>query len=118
MSSAALLILITALVTSIVTLCLAAVVYKVFLAGRIERRAEQIGDDLEQRVRAGVMQAGEDLLPKFREQVALGFKDALAAAARGEHVEESVRAMARSGADLLEEGLGALFGRRGPSDRR
>lgn len=117
MNSAAILVLVTALVTAIVTLALAALVYKLVVAPRLERRAEQIGEDLQARVRAGVQQAGEDLLPKFREQVALGFRDALAAAARGEHVEESVRAMARSGADLLEDSLGALFGRRRPPSK-
>ena len=74
--------------------------------------ARALAEELEQRVRAGVMSGGEELLPKFRQQVTAGFRDALVATAKGEHVEESVRAMARSGADLLEEGLGALLGRR------
>ena len=105
-------IVVTGLVSAIITLIVMWLVYELALKPRLQRQADRMADELEARVRAGVLSAGEELLPKFREQVAAGFKDALAAAARGEHVEESVRAMARSGAELLEDGLGARFGKR------
>lgn len=105
-------IVLTAVVTAIVTVGLMALVHQWVLRPRLERRLEALADELEQRVRSGVISGGEELLPKFRQQVTAGFRDAIVATAKGEHVEESVRAMARSGADLLEEGLGALLGRK------
>lgn len=105
-------IVVTAVLTACVTVGLMALVHHWVLRPRLEQRMEALAEELEQRVRAGVMSGGEELLPKFRQQVTSGFRDALVATAKGEHVEESVRAMARSGADLLEEGLGALLGRR------
>ncbi len=103
---------VTGLISATTTLIVMWLAYELVLKPRLQCRAEVLADELEARVRAGVLSAGEELLPKFRQQVTAGFKDALLTAARGEHVEESVRAMARSGADLLEEGLGALLGRK------
>ena len=77
-----------------------------------QARIRDLAEEFERWVESGAMAAGERLLPRFREQVTAGFKEALRDAARGEHVEESVRAVARSGADLLEEGLRVLLGRK------
>ena len=50
-------------------------------------------------------------MPRFREQVRDGFKDALADAMRGSVLERAGEELARRGGSILETGVNILFGR-------
>ena len=71
--------------------------------------------EFEQRVQRGVTNAGQELLPVFRQEVANGFRDALQGITADRLGEGTARAMSR-GADLFEKGLRGLFGSP-PNDR-
>jgi hypothetical protein len=55
--------------------------------------------------------AAEEVLPRFREQVRDGFKDALADAMTGGVLERAGEELARKGESILETGVNILFGR-------
>jgi hypothetical protein len=65
--------------------------------------------EFEQRVKSGALAAGEELLPKFREQVSLGFQDALARSRAAGLVEGAAGAV-NLGADFLGSSLSAVLG--------
>ncbi len=62
----------TSLLSSLLTAVLVLVLVRVYL----NRRIGQIAQVLTERVRQGVGEAGEELLPRFRAEVAEGFADA------------------------------------------
>lgn len=108
-----LLVLLTALTSSAVTLLLAYYIYSRHLQVRLDRQLEQIQIAFEARVKSGVLEAGQELLPQFREQVKLGFTDALAQSHTAGLVEETAKVMSVGkdlGAGIVETGLNALFG--------
>lgn len=115
-----LMILLTALISSAMTLSLAYVIYVRDLKPQLDRQLEQIQAEFEARVRAGVLAAGQELLPDFREQVKLGFTDALSQSHTAGLVEETAKVMSVGkdlGAGIVETGLNALFGRGKPTKR-
>lgn len=79
------------------------------IAPQLQTTLEQIQAEFEQRVKRGVLAAGEELLPHLREQVRLGFQDALKQTQTGEMVE-SYASVVNKGADLIANSVGALFG--------
>lgn len=97
----------TAVVTSLATLGLAWLLYETRLRPRLERRIEELADLLETRVHKGVKDAGIELLPAFQERVEAGFRDAMASLP-----EKGASTIAKAGANLLGEGLNTLFGRK------
>lgn len=109
MSVSWLAILFTALASALVTLALGWIVVRLSVLPRLQRELEASQDEFERRVRAGVEAAGRDLLPAFREQVKLGFQDALRSSETGELVEGYASVVNR-GADLISDRIGDLFG--------
>ena len=107
MQDTILIVIITALVTSLTTLALAYLLYRAKLKHELEASIKRLGDTLEERVHDGVLRAGDELLPKFRDKVTEGFTKALA-----EWPTSEVTRMARSGANLVEEGLNTIFGKK------
>ena len=101
----------TAVCSSLLTWLVAALWWKLRLQRQLEARLDALGETLEQRVRNGVLSAGEELAPAFRGEVEQGFRKALIAVASGEDIDDSVRAMARNSMDLVNSGLSALLGR-------
>lgn len=99
----------TALATAGVTLGLAWIGYRLWGQRRVEAELARIQDEFERRVKAGVLAAGEELLPALREQVRLGFTDALRSSRAAGLAEGTAKVVADS-ADLLVDGLGNLFG--------
>lgn len=79
------------------------------LQTRLEQALKSVQDEFEQRVKRGVLAAGEELLPHLREQVRLGFQDALAKSQAAGLVENTA-SVVNLGADLVSGSLGALFG--------
>lgn len=105
--------LIIAAATSLLTACLTWLVawwvYRRHLQARFEQQLLQAQEAFERRVQSGVKAAGEELLPAFREQVTLGFQDAIKGTATAGLVEDSARMVSRS-AEVLEDGMKSLFG--------
>lgn len=101
----------TALCSSLLTWAVAGLWWKLRLQQQLEAQLDKLGDTLEQRVRSGVLSAGEELAPQFRGEVEQGFRKALIAVASGADIDDSVKAMAKSSMDLVNSGLSALLGK-------
>ena len=99
----------TAVLSSVLTLLLAYLFYRKRIEPALEARMGRVQDEFEQRVQRGVSNAGQELLPAFRQEVANGFRDALQGITADRLGEGTARAMSR-GADLFEKGLRGLFG--------
>lgn len=98
-----------ALAGGVVSLVLAYLAYRLWGESRIEAALVRIEAQFEQRVRQGVIAAGEQLLPKFREQVAQGFRDAL----KDSHaagIAEGTAKIVSGSTELVVESLSNLFG--------
>lgn len=102
-------ILASALLSSLLTAIALLLVYKLHLRGELDQLLSQTQLEFERRVKLGAVAAGEELLPKFREQVSLGFQDALAKSQTAGLMEKGAGAM-NLGADLLGNSLGAFLG--------
>ena len=102
-------VLLTALLSAALTWLVAYGVYKRRLARELDSRLEQIQSEFEARVKSGVLAAGAELLPALREQVKLGFQDALRETQAGTMVEQYAGAVNRS-TDALANRLGGMFG--------
>ena len=99
----------TALASSLLTLALAWLGYRAWARPRLAAELLKAQDAFEQRVRAGVLAAGRELLPALREQVKLGFQDAL----KDSHaagIAEGTAKVVTGSTDLLMDGLSNLFG--------
>ena len=102
-------VIVTALASSALTLALGFAVWRAWAAPRVDVQLLQVQDAFEQRVRAGVLAAGRELLPELREQVKLGFQDAL----KGSHaagIAEGTAKIVSGSTDLVADALGNLFG--------
>lgn len=102
-------VILTALLSAALTWAVAWWFYKRRVASQLEQTLQEIQTEFEQRVKSGVLAAGEELLPALREQVKLGFQDALRETQAGAMVEGYATAVNRS-ADLLANRIGGLFG--------
>ena len=98
-----------ALAGGIASLALAYLAYRLWGQSRLETALAEIEDQFEERVRKGVLAAGKELLPAFREQVALGFRDAL----KDSHaagIAEGTAKIVSGSTELVVESLTNLFG--------
>ena len=102
-------VLVTAVLAAALTWLLAWLFYRARLGAAFENELGHIQAEFEARVKAGVLAAGHELLPALREQVKLGFQDALRETQTGAMVEGYATAVNRS-ADVLANRLGGLFG--------
>lgn len=102
-------VVLTALLSAALTWVVAYWYYKQRLARELHTMLEDIQAEFEQRVKAGVLAAGEELLPAFREQVKLGFQDALRGTQTGEMVESYASAV-NFGTELISRRLSGLLG--------
>ena len=94
---------------SLLTLGIAWLWYRVWGERQLDARLVAIQEEFERHVKRGVLAAGEELLPALREQVKLGFQDAL----KGSHaatVAEGTAKIVTGSTDLLVDGLSNLFG--------
>lgn len=99
----------TAVLSSVLTLLLATLWYRHRIQPQIEQELLRLQAEFEQRVKHGVLTAGAELMPQLREQVRLGFQDALAKSEAAGLVENTA-GVVNLGADIVSSGLGALFG--------
>lgn len=102
----------TALLSSIFTAGLLVLIAVKWLVPKIKESRGDVMGEFRQNVRDGALDAGTDLLPKFREQVKKGFEDAIKGTATGQAMH-TARTAAKEGAGLFEDGLNTLLGRRG-----
>lgn len=100
---------ITALLSALLTWGVAYAFYRRRLGTEMQKMLGEIQAEFEARVKSGVLAAGEELLPALREQVKLGFQDALRETQAGSMVESYAGAVNRS-TDALANRLGGLFG--------
>lgn len=96
----------SALFTSVLTWFLAYVFYRARLSEQVEVLREELAEEVEARVRAGAIAAGQELLPDFRREVTEGFREAMRGVARGDMAKE----MAKTGAEIFGGSLDTLFG--------
>ena len=102
-------VVVTALASSVLTLALGALAYRAWARPRLDAELLKVQDAFEQRVRAGVLAAGRELLPALREQVKLGFQDAM----KDSHaagIAEGTAKIVTGSTDMLVDGLSNLFG--------
>jgi len=109
MDSLLLWLLATALLASVSTLALAWLWYRLWGERRLDAALLRIQAEFEQHVKRGVLAAGEELLPALREQVKLGFQDALKDSHAAGIAEGTAKIVAGS-TDLLVDSLSNLFG--------
>lgn len=95
------LVFLTALTSSAFTLALGWAGYRSLLEKRLGRQLLEIQIEFERRVKQGVLDAGRELLPELRKEVAAGFGDAL---------RDSPVSAVEGGMKAVEKGLGSLFG--------
>lgn len=100
---------VTALVTSVLTLVLGALAWRLWGQPRFDAELLKIQDEFEKRVRAGVLAAGQELLPAFREQVALGFADVLKES-HAAGIAEGTAKIVTGSTGLVMDRLSDLFG--------
>jgi len=103
------LMLIAALLSALFTGALAYFWYRLRLKAALDAELAGIQNEFELRVRRGVLAAGEELMPQLRQQVSLGFQDALAKSQAAGLVENAAGAV-NLGAGIIETGLSAFLG--------
>ena len=104
-----LIVILTALLSSLLTLLLAYILFRTHLEKRLDEQALKLQAEFEARVKSGVLAAGMELLPALREQVKLGFLDVVNKSTAAGFVEDTARAVS-TGAGLVESGFNALLG--------
>jgi hypothetical protein len=109
MIEAGLIVVFTSLLSSLLTWVIAYIVFRTRLERRLDQQVARLQEEFEIRVKNGVRAAGVELLPELREQVKLGFIDAVNKSTAAGFVEETARAVS-TGAGLVESGLNVLLG--------
>lgn len=104
------LVALTALSSSVLTWAIAYFWYRLRLGQSVALQLARAQDEFEQRVRRGVAAAALELMPRLREEVREGFKEALAQSPLS-MVEGAARTVGK-GADLFGDSLSALLGAR------
>ena len=102
-------IVVTALASSVLTLVLAWLLWKTVGATRLEAELVKVQAEFERHVKRGVLEAGEQLLPAFREQVRLGFQDALKQS-HAAGIAEGTAKIVSGSTELVMDSLSNLFG--------
>jgi len=97
----------TAVLSSLLTLALAAWIFE-------KRYRPRLEEEIDQRVDAAVDELGRVI----EERVRRGVLDAVAAIPSSEVIQTTTRAAARAGRGLVEGGLSALLGARAPRDEK
>lgn len=111
-----LILLLTALFSSLLTWGMAWWLYRNVLETRLDQRLQQLQVEFEGRVKSGVTAAALELLPELRKQVSQGFVEAMAQSRAAGLVEDTAKAVS-AGAGIVETGLNALFGFAKPPKR-
>jgi hypothetical protein len=109
MNSMLIWVVVAALSSSMLTLALGWLAYRVWVRPQLDAELVRIQAEFERHVKRGVIEAGEQLLPAFREQVRLGFQDALKQSHAAGIAEGTAKIVAGS-TELVMDSLSNLFG--------
>ena len=101
----------TALLSSIFTISLSLIAYRVFIKKSLKNQLEEAGELVKSKMQEGVLQSARELLPEFREEVSEGFKEALADSLSGDVVHRTAMSMAKNSTSMVEQGLNLLMGK-------
>lgn len=104
----------TAALAAVMTLGLAAIAWRGWLAPAFERRLAAAVETAKAELRAELETASRDLGEEIERRVRRGVIDGVAAIPSSEVVQGATRTVARTGAEILGAGLETLLGR----DRR
>ena len=102
-------VLAVAAASSALTLLAALAFYRFCGRAALEQRLAAVQAEFEAGVKRGVLAAGEELLPRFREHVALGFADVLQKS-HAAGIAEGTAKIVTSSTDLVVDSLSNLFG--------
>ena len=91
--------------------------YRSRVAAKLEEELDEYAEIVKQRLKEGVEEAGETMLPRFKEEVRSGFREAITDALSGQMVDDTVRAMTRTGTKIVESSLNLLLGRKDTETR-
>jgi hypothetical protein len=100
----------TALLSSILTLGLSYLLYQRRLKDDLRARLNELSTEVKERLKQGVIDAGMELLPKFRAAVREGFKEAISDTVSPDMIERTAKNMADIGGSLMDTSLKMLFG--------
>jgi hypothetical protein len=109
MLGAGFIVFLIALMTSTFTWMIAWAWYRWRLEAEMQRMIGELQDEFQRRVKAGVAEAAIELLPQLREQVNLGFQDAMRGSQAAGLVENAA-GVVNVGGEIVAGGLSALFG--------
>lgn len=101
--------LLSAVMAALLTALLFWLGFRLIFARKLERAILEVQDEFERRVHAGVVSAGQELMPELRTQVRKGFSDALKGTEAAEMVE-SYASVVNLGTDLIANRIGQIFG--------
>ncbi|MBE7438415.1 MAG: hypothetical protein HS115_08190 [Spirochaetales bacterium] len=104
----------TALCSSLLTALIFFLGYKLYLKKEIEADLDRLVVRAREEIRSGLLEAGRELLPELRTEVADGFKDAMSSAVKGEILSKSAQDVARTGSEIVENSLAMIFGLKKP----
>ena len=107
--SAVITVVVTAILSSVITLGVLAFVFKRMIAPQLKVwLEEEVLPEFREQVKNGAVDSGDTLLPKFRENVREGFNDAIRDQMAGQVFEDAAKSVAKK----METGLGAIWGRK------
>lgn len=109
MDSMLMFVVVTALASSALTLVLGWLAWRVWGRPQFDAELLKMQDEFERRVRAGVLAAGQELLPAFREQVSAGFADVLKES-HAAGIAEGTAKIVTGSTGLVMDRLSDLFG--------
>lgn len=98
-----------ALASSVLTLAGAWLFYQAFGRAQLEARLVEAQAGLEASVKRGVLAAGDELLPRLREHVSLGFRDVLEKS-HAAGIAEGTAKIVSSSTELVVDSLSSLLG--------
>ena len=99
----------SALAGSVLTLLFGYLAWRLWGQERFDARLVKVQEEFEQHVRKGVLDAGHELLPAFREQVSAGFADVLKES-HAAGIAEGTAKIVTGSTELVMDSLSNLFG--------
>ena len=104
--------IVTAVLSSALTLGVAKLLLDRFGERYARRQLDLAAGELERRLRAAALAAGEEMMPELQRRVRAGFEEALKSFAAGKPFEKTMEQAARAGLRALNDGLQSLMGQK------
>lgn len=117
MNSNLILILGTALLSSLLTVVLGLIIFKLFLLNRLKRELDEFIVTARAELKTEILETADEILPRFRTEVSEGFKEALASATGADLLEKTARSAMQTSAGIMENSLKFFLGRQKAESR-